>query len=108
MLTQTMKRAGMVQPVARRADAGTRRAQTTRKLVDAAIQVVAEHGFHAASVDAIAERAGFSIGALYANFRSKDDLLFAVFDEHVKWFEQRLAEVAAADDAGPAIAEWLS
>jgi AcrR family transcriptional regulator len=96
-----------VKPVARRADAATRRAQTSRKLVDAASAVVAEQGFHAASVDAIAERAGFSIGALYSNFRSKDELLFAVFDEHVRWFEQRVAEVAAADDAPRAATDWL-
>jgi AcrR family transcriptional regulator len=98
----------MVQRVARRADAGSRRAQTSRKLVDAAIQVVSEHGFHAASVDAIAERAGFSIGALYSNFRSKDDLLFAVFDEHVKWFERRVAELTAAEDVARAAGDWLA
>jgi AcrR family transcriptional regulator len=72
------------------------------------MEVVAEHGFHSASVDAIAERAGFSIGALYSNFSGKDELLFAVFDEHVTWFERKLAEVAAADDASRAAADWLA
>ena len=71
------------------------------------MEVVAEHGFHAASVDAIAERAGYSIGALYSNFAGKDELLFAVFDEHVLWFERRLEVVVEADDVAKAMADWL-
>ncbi len=84
-----------------------RRAQTRERLVQAATQVVAEHGFHAATVDRIAERAGFSIGALYSNFASKDELLFAVFDGHLVWFQQRLQ--AATDDENPesVLARWM-
>jgi len=84
-----------------------RRAQTRERLVQAATQVVAEHGFHAATVDRIAERAGFSIGALYSNFASKDELLFAVFDGHLMWFQQRLQ--AATDDENPesVLARWM-
>jgi AcrR family transcriptional regulator len=108
MLSRSTEAVDIVGGVARRADAGPRRAQTSRKLVEAAMEVVAEHGFHSATVDAIAERAGFSIGALYSNFSGKDELLFAVFDEHVRWFERRLAEVAVADDAGRAAADWLT
>src|SRR2546428_7165622 len=108
MCADTISPMAIVRPVARRADAGTRRAQTSRKLVEAAMEVVAEHGFHSASVDAIAQRAGFSIGALYSNFGGKDELLFAVFDEHVSWFERRLAEVATAEDTARAAADWLA
>jgi AcrR family transcriptional regulator len=86
----------------------SRREQTRRKLVRAAADVVARHGFHQASVDEIASRAGYSIGALYSNFDTKDDLLFAVFDEHVVWFEDRLAAVAAAEDTGLAMTEWMA
>ena len=85
-----------------------RRETTKRKLVKAAIEVIARDGFHAASVDAIARRAGFSIGALYSNFGAKDDLFFAVFDEHVAWFEERLAEGAAKDDRQAAVVEWMT
>jgi AcrR family transcriptional regulator len=108
MLSRTAESADIVGSVARRADAESRRARTSRRLVEAAMEVVAEQGFHSASVDAIAQRAGFSIGALYSNFSGKDELLFAVFDEHVKWFERRLAELAVAEDAGRAAAEWLA
>jgi AcrR family transcriptional regulator len=85
-----------------------RREQTRRKLVRAAAEVVARHGFHGATVDAIADRAGFSIGALYSNFGGKDELLFAVFDEHVAWFEERLAAAASSDDAPRAMADWMT
>lgn len=85
-----------------------RREATKRKLVKAATDVIARDGFHAASVDAIARKAGFSIGALYSNYAAKDDLFFAVFDEHVAWFEQRLAEGAAQDDRRAALIESMT
>lgn len=74
----------------------------------AAIDVIARDGFHAASVDAIARKAGFSIGALYSNYGAKDDLFFAVFDEHVAWFEERIAEGAAKEDREAALIEWMT
>jgi AcrR family transcriptional regulator len=72
-----------------------RRAATRRRLLDAAIAVVAERGFHAASVDAIAAEAGYSVGAIYSNFGGKDDLFLAVFDEHAAWFEQVMSDATA-------------
>ncbi|KRA24366.1 hypothetical protein ASD65_07960 [Microbacterium sp. Root61] len=51
-----------------------RRENTRQKLLDAAAQVFAEVGLDAASVEAICERAGFTRGAFYSNFDSKDEL----------------------------------
>ena len=76
-----------------------RRAATRRRLLDAATAVVAERGFHAASVDAIAAEAGYSVGAIYSNFGGKDDLFLAVFDEHAAWFEQVMADANAETSA---------
>jgi AcrR family transcriptional regulator len=76
-----------------------RRAATQRRLLDAAIAVVADRGFHAASVDAIAAEAGYSVGAIYSNFGGKDDLFLAVFDEHATWFESVLADASAETSA---------
>src|SRR5919199_5407506 len=53
------------------------------ELIEAAAEVFAERGFQAASVDEIAERAGFSKGAVYWHFDSKDDLFFALLEERV-------------------------
>jgi len=55
--------------------------QVTRtKLVDAAERVFVRHGFDAASVEQIAEAAGFSRGAFYSNFESKDEIFLALLD----------------------------
>lgn len=51
-----------------------RREATRQKLLDAAAQVFAEVGLDAASVEAICERAGFTRGAFYSNFDTKDEL----------------------------------
>ncbi|MGZ0712878.1 TetR/AcrR family transcriptional regulator (plasmid) [Coraliomargarita sp. W4R53] len=51
-----------------------RREATRQKLMDAAAQVFAEVGLDAASVEAVCDRAGFTRGAFYSNFESKDEL----------------------------------
>lgn len=55
-----------------------RRQQTLDRLVAAAIDVFAERGVEAASVEEICERAGFSRGAFYSNFDSKEELCLAI------------------------------
>jgi AcrR family transcriptional regulator len=52
-------------------------------LLEAAAQVFAQHGYRDASVDEIAERAGYSKGAIYFHFSSKEDLFFALFEERI-------------------------
>lgn len=59
---------------------GERRAQTRQRLLDAAAELFAERGIEAASVDAIAERAGRTSGAIYDHFDSKEGLLFALLE----------------------------
>jgi AcrR family transcriptional regulator len=51
-----------------------RREATRQKLLDAAAQVFAEVGLDAASVEAICDHAGFTRGAFYSNFETKDEL----------------------------------
>lgn len=59
-------------------------ARTRELLLTAAEEVFAEQGFAAASVDGIAERAGFSRGAVYANFDGKEELFLAVFERQLE------------------------
>ena len=54
--------------------------QTRQRLLDAALQVFSRRGYSAASVDEIAAEAGFSKGAVYSNFSSKEDLFLALID----------------------------
>jgi AcrR family transcriptional regulator len=55
-----------------------RRQQTRDYLLKAAAQVFAERGFHAASLDEVAAAAGFTKGAVYSNFKNKEDLFLAL------------------------------
>lgn len=61
------------------APAPSRRRENTRtRLMDAAAEMFAEVGIDAASVEAICERAGFTRGAFYSNFASKEELFLAM------------------------------
>jgi AcrR family transcriptional regulator len=97
----------MVMAVTRKPAPTERRAATHRRLVEAATKVVARRGFHAATVDEIADEAGFSVGALYSNFDGKDDLFLAVFDGHLRWYEARLKAAASSPDTGRAFHDWM-
>jgi len=57
-----------------------RRQQTRDYLLGAAVQVFAERGFHGATLDEVAAAAGFTKGAVYSNFKSKEDLFLALFE----------------------------
>jgi AcrR family transcriptional regulator len=65
-------------------------ADTRRRLVDAAALVGARRGLAGASLDEVAQTAGFTKGAVYANFASKEALFLAVLDQR---FEARMTEV---------------
>jgi AcrR family transcriptional regulator len=71
-----------------------RRKRTRERLMDAAYEVFAEVGVHAASVEAICERAGFSRGAFYSNFESKEELFFALSDREVEKTVARAGDLA--------------
>jgi AcrR family transcriptional regulator len=59
-------------------------ARTRAQLVESAAEVFARRGFHGASVEEVAEEAGYSKGAVYSNFASKDELFLAVLQERRK------------------------
>lgn len=52
-----------------------------KKIADAAAEVMAELGFHEATIDLIAARAEVSVGTIYNYFRSKEDILAYIFEE---------------------------
>ncbi len=82
-----------------------RKTETRSRLLAAAAELFAEQGIAGASVDAIAQLAGRTVGALYGHFSSKEELLFAVVDE---WLGDAATVVAAelelADDADQRLA----
>jgi len=61
-----------------------RRGENTRqRLLEAALHVFAEHGYERATIDAIVGEAGFSKGAFYVHFESKEDLFWAMLEERL-------------------------
>jgi AcrR family transcriptional regulator len=70
------------------------RQRTRDLLTDSATKVFAERGYHAASVEEIAEDAGFSKGAVYANFPTKEQLFLAVMDRQQQRQEQSFKSMA--------------
>jgi len=72
---------------------------TAQRLVEAAQRLVPRRGLDALSVEDIAEAAGYSRGAFYSNFKSKNDLFFEVLRQDEERTRAQLA--AALDDALP-------
>ena len=77
-----------------------RRPQTLARLLDAAMAVFAEHGFQGARIEDICDRAGYTRGAFYSNFKTKDELFFALFDARAAKVVDRVAEQFALIDRG--------
>ena len=67
-----------------------RQAHTRAQLMQSAARVAARRGLERASLDEVASDAGFTKGAVYANFESKEDLFLAMLDEH---FDARAADI---------------
>ena len=71
------------------------RDDTREKLFEAAALVFEEQGINAASIEAIAAAAGFTRGAFYSNFASKDELIIAMLEDHVELSIRRCLELLA-------------
>jgi AcrR family transcriptional regulator len=86
-----------------------RKARTRAELIAAADRLFTDNGFHATSLDAIADEAGYTKGAVYSNFAAKEDVFFAVYESRV---ERGIVEVerqiAAAEAAGGSGLEALA
>jgi AcrR family transcriptional regulator len=74
------------------------KALTQRRLVAAARTVFVDRGFHAATLEAVAEEAGFTTGAVYSNFANKADLFLAVLDEHLEGRVRDMAAIVAREE----------
>jgi AcrR family transcriptional regulator len=75
-----------------------RRELTRTALLDAARHVFSQRGFAGASLEEIAETAGFTRGAIYKNFANKEQLFFEVFERGI---EQQLERFSNAYAGGP-------
>lgn len=77
-----------------------RQAHTRARLMQSAARVASRRGLERASLDEVAHDAGFTKGAVYANFKSKEQLFLAMLEEH---FDARIADIdrVLADGGDP-------
>jgi AcrR family transcriptional regulator len=80
-----------------------RREQTRLELLDAAKRVFLRRGFHGASLDEIADEAGYTKGAVYSNFAGKDDLFLALLARQLEQRRQAYAELLPGLDFEDAV-----
>jgi TetR/AcrR family transcriptional regulator, transcriptional repressor for nem operon len=88
--------------------------ETRRALLRAAREAFAEEGLEGPSLDAICARAGFTRGAFYVHFRSREDLVVAVIEETLREFvdgvvavEGSAGDVASTIERYTAVARFL-
>lgn len=77
-------------------DTTRRRANTRARLLSAAVDVFAEKGLHGATVDDLVAAAGYTRGAFYSNFASKEELFYALFEAESHQMVQLVREEVEA------------
>src|SRR5213080_3229056 len=81
---------------ARRMSRSERQAETRQALIDAAARVFVERGYARSSVEAITEQAGYTRGAFYSNFQSKEQLFAELLQQRVYSVYREMAEETVA------------
>jgi TetR/AcrR family transcriptional regulator, fatty acid metabolism regulator protein len=73
-----------------------------KQIIDAAVIVIAENGYHQAQVSKIAKQAGVADGTIYLYFKNKEDILISMFQEKLGVFisniDEEMARVATAKE----------
>ncbi|MGJ9457141.1 TetR/AcrR family transcriptional regulator [Oceanobacillus sp. CF4.6] len=62
------------------------------QIIEAAVRVIAENGYHGSQISKIAKAAGVADGTIYLYFKNKEDVLVSVFEEKMGQFIEKIAE----------------
>lgn len=68
-----------------------------KQIIDAAVVVIADNGYHQAQVSKIAKQAGVADGTIYLYFKNKEDILISVFQEKMSVFIEGLQEIVVKE-----------
>ena len=71
--------------------------RTKQKLLDSALEIMSERTYASISMTEIAERIGYSKGAIYWHFRNKHDILISLVDYVCAKYEQELEKIAKGE-----------
>ncbi|WP_136605773.1 TetR/AcrR family transcriptional regulator [Paenibacillus dokdonensis] len=81
----------------------SRKMEKYELILNAALNVIAENGFHGSQISKIAKEAGVADGTIYLYFKNKEDILISLFQERlgnlVAMFHSSVKETNSADDA---------
>ncbi len=69
-----------------------------KQIIEAAVVVIAENGYHQAQISKIARQAGVADGTIYLYFKNKEDVLISVFQEKMAMFVETINEVIAGKE----------
>ncbi|MEC3608627.1 TetR/AcrR family transcriptional regulator [Bacillus glycinifermentans] len=83
----------------RRLNQKERKEETRQMLLNSAVEIFSELGFHGASVEKIAEHAGFSKGAVYSNFKSKEELFLALLEQQMNLHVNNIDKIIDQQDS---------
>lgn len=78
-----------------------------KQIVDAAVIVIAQNGYHQAQVSKIAKEAGVADGTIYLYFKNKEDILISVFREKMGIFVNNLEEIIKKDNTATEMLEKM-
>ena len=73
-----------------------------RQIIDAAIVVIAENGYHQAQVSKIAKQAGVADGTIYLYFKNKEDILISVFSDKMSVITESLQYIIKTESSSTA------
>ncbi|MDE5412374.1 TetR family transcriptional regulator [Alkalihalobacillus sp. MEB203] len=71
---------------------GKKRGPKYDQIIEAAVKVIAENGYHHAQVSKIAKEAGVADGTIYLYFKNKEDILISLFEEKMGRFVDKIQE----------------
>ncbi|WP_077621308.1 TetR/AcrR family transcriptional regulator [Sediminibacillus massiliensis] len=73
-----------------------------KQIIDAAVEVIAENGYHSSQVSKIAKKAGVADGTIYLYFKNKEDILVSLFQEKMGQFIEKIEEEISSKDTAEA------
>src|SRR3954462_1301051 len=98
-MTEPSKSSGRSRPK------GDKRERTRAKLLEAARSVIREKGYERTTLEEIAERAGMTTGAIYGNFKNRDEMFIAVAQAYWAPIKPRVQPGATFSEVMRAVAE---
>ncbi|MFN7251588.1 MAG: TetR/AcrR family transcriptional regulator [Anaerobacillus sp.] len=76
-----------------------RRGQKYEQIIEAAVKVIAQNGYHHSQVSKIAKEAGVADGTIYLYFKNKEDILVSLFQEKMGRFIQKIEDELAGESS---------